>query len=101
MYRSHSRELFRKLLIITYYPFPLEVTFCKLLYKTIESAEIRRLLAQSCVNMVLPTRNGEDQDAEITKLCFDVLLTVIKTQKADVCVNSAQTILIAIKVLVH
>ena len=93
-------KLFQKL-SITYCILLLEVTFCKLLYENIESAEIRRLLAQSCVNMVLPTRNGEDQDAEITKLCFDVLLTVIKTQKADQCVNSAQTILIAIKVLVH
>ena len=38
----------------------------KLLLGEIKSPLIRRLLAQSCVNMVLPTRDGTDQGRRIS-----------------------------------
>ena len=73
-------------------------TLFKLLDGEIKSPLIRRLLTQSCVNMVLPTRDGTDQDFDLTRMSLHILLSVIKCEhRADKCVDSAQTILIAIK----
>ena len=70
----------------------------RLLHGEVADAEVRKLLTQSCVNMVLPTRDGQDQDLEITRTCFVTLLAVIESEKADTDPTSAHTLLIAIKV---
>ena len=62
------------------------------------SAELRCILTQSCVNMILPTRNGDDPDKKITRNCLHVLMSVLQSDStADHCLKSAQTILAAIK----
>ena len=37
------------------------------------------------------------KDLDLTRLSFDILLNVIRTENAEKCVDSAQTILIAVK----